>query len=197
MRLKRCKHCGRDFETAKQGAYLCPECALAARRASVYRERVCAVCGRTFRGYPKTKRCPECAALAAKDAAARYRQHGPARPIGSTDTCAACGREYVVNSSRQMYCPDCAKSVVPENIRAAKRAYNAVYAPEHAEEKEANRTGNKVCPICGAIVDTGRADVYCSPECRRAARRQWDKAAPSHQPEARRAAREAKRAEKE
>ena len=34
MRLKRCKHCGRDFETAKQGAYLCPECALAARRAS-------------------------------------------------------------------------------------------------------------------------------------------------------------------
>lgn len=193
MRTKKCKRCGGLFDTDKTGAYLCPACSLQAKLDSVCRERTCIDCGATFMGYPKSKRCPDCQAAVNRERERMHKRTGPKRPLGSTDHCEACGAEYVVESGRQRYCKKCARSETANNIRAAKRVYQAEYlTPERLEQKAENRSYNKVCPVCGNVFDTGRPDVYCSDECRKSVLRQLDRSAPSHQPEARKAALKAK-----
>ena len=193
MRTKKCKKCGTVFNTDKTGAYLCPECSRQAKLDSVCRERVCIDCGAAFIGYPKSKRCQDCQAAVNRERQRMNKRAGPKRPLGSTDLCEACGAEYVVESGRQRYCKKCAKDVTANNIRAAKRIYQSEYStPERLAQKEANRSYNKVCPVCGNTFDTGRPDVYCSDECRKSVLRQLDRSAPSHQPEARKAALKAK-----
>lgn len=144
-------------------------------------------------GYPKSKRCQECQAAVNRERERMHKRTGPKRPLGSTDHCEACGAEYVVESGLQRYCKKCARSETANNIRAAKRIYQTEYCtPERLARKEANRSYNKVCPVCGNTFDTGRPDVYCSEECRKSVLRQLDRSAPSHQPEARKAALKAK-----
>jgi hypothetical protein len=116
-------------------------------------------------GYPKSKRCPTCQAAANRVSAAAHKRNGPARPLGSTDICQNCGKEYTVESGRQRYCKDCAAEAVGENVRSHKRDYMATYEPEHSDEKESNRSYNKVCLICGKIFDDSLPSVTCSPEC--------------------------------
>lgn len=172
MRSKKCKHCGAVFETDQPGAYLCPACALSARQKSVYRQRVCIDCGRTFMGFPRSKRCPECQDEVSRARNRAYRKNGPARKLGSTDRCEACGAEYIVTSGLQRYCPDCSEKENLKNTRAHKREYQHAYMSEEPRraEKEANRSNNKVCKICGKTFDTGRTDVYCSEACRKIGR---------------------------
>jgi hypothetical protein len=165
MRIKSCKHCGQTFETDKRGAYLCPACALQAKRDSVYRERICIDCGTPFMGFPKSKRCPACQASVKRTRDAAQKRNGPRRPLGSTDTCQNCGKEYIVESGRQRYCKDCAAQAVGENVRSHKRDYMEAYAPEHRDEKEHNRSYNKVCLVCGKVFGDGLPSVTCSPEC--------------------------------
>lgn len=179
MRAKKCKHCGTLFETDKQGAYLCPECALASRQASHYRERVCIDCGKPFMGYPASRRCEVCAAERKRQVDREYKKRGPARPIGSTDICQKCGKPYIVSGGAQKYCKDCAEEAVRDKVRAAKQKYMAEYmTDDRIAAKEANRTNNKVCLICGAVFDDGQPSVTCSPECNRELKkRQHDKSA--------------------
>jgi DNA-directed RNA polymerase subunit RPC12/RpoP len=165
MRLKACKHCGQTFETDKPGAYLCPDCAAESRRRSVYRERVCIDCGASFMGYPKSKRCPDCQGKINRARNAQQKQRGPVRPLGSTDICQNCGKEYIVEVGRQRYCKECSAQAVHSNIKSHKRDYMASYSSEHQDEKEANRSFNKVCLICGKIFDSDKPTVTCSPEC--------------------------------
>ena len=193
MRTKKCKKCGAVFETDKTGAYLCMTCSRQAKLDSVCRERTCIDCGTTFIGYPKSKRCPDCQAAVNRERERMNKRTGPKRPLGSTDHCEACGAEYVVESGLQRYCKKCARSATVNNIRAAKRVYQAEYlTPERLEQKAENRSYNKVCPVCGNVFETGRPDVYCSDECRKSVLREADRSAPSHQPEARKAALKAK-----
>lgn len=171
MRQKACKNCGAVFETDKQGAYLCPACAAESRRKSVYRTRVCIDCGKEFMGFPKSKRCPECRDLVNRNRDAAFKQNGPARPIGSTDLCEKCGEPYIVEAGMQKYCKSCAADTVKSNILKHKREYQFAYTAAHLDEKESNRSYNKVCIICGKIFDTGKPDVTCSPECDRLRRK--------------------------
>lgn len=175
MRLKSCKRCGKAFETDRQGVYLCSDCAAAAKRASVYRERICTDCGTAFWGYPKSKRCPDCQAEIDRIRDRAQKHRGPARPLGSTDVCARCGREYVVMSGLQRYCKDCAPNAVRDNINVHKRQYMADNAQQDAARKAANRSSNKICVICGKVFDADTATVTCSPECAAIRRQQWQR----------------------
>ena len=59
----------------------------------------------------------------------------PFAKISVGDICEACGKPYIVQSGLQKYCPECAKTVVPETVREHKREYMA----EHSEELNAAR----------------------------------------------------------
>lgn len=52
--LKFAEKCGKNFytETGRSGTYLCPDCSLQSKWESVYRKRVCKLCGESFTGYP-------------------------------------------------------------------------------------------------------------------------------------------------
>jgi hypothetical protein len=70
-----------------------------------------------------------------------------------------------VESGTQRYCKNCAAGASRDSIRAHKREYASAYTAEHKAVKEANRTGNKVCIICGKVFDNGKPSVTCSPKC--------------------------------
>lgn len=164
MRTKKCKKCGKLFEIEKSEAYLCPDCATMARKTGAYRERVCMDCGATFCGFPKSKRCPDCQRAVNLARKRDYNKRGPVRGLGSVDSCEICGAEYVVESGRQRYCKDCAADAVRDEVRRAKREYNAS-RPEIIGKAREARKGCKVCPICGGAVPAGTVSVTCSPEC--------------------------------
>ena len=168
--LRICADCGALFEGSDADSVVCPECADRIRRESVLRDRVCVTCGRVFPGYPKAKYCPECRIEARRKADRECRQRkaaGTVRPIGSVDRCANCGKEYVVNSGLQRYCPECAEVVVPQNISAhkAERRQN----DPSIEQKRSARRKQKIsaCVVCGQPFppEASRKNT-CSDACR-------------------------------
>lgn len=68
------------------------------------------------------------------------------RPLGSTDKCIRCGKEYTVDSARQKYCPDCAYEAVRAVDRPASRAWNQAnketYYPSRNEKRRKERAEN-------------------------------------------------------
>lgn len=167
MRLKVCKKCGKTFqaETGRSERYLCEECYMQAKKDSVYRERVCQICGSHFMGYPRSMFCPECSQKRKKEQKRRYNSQKSARPLGSIDRCEICGKEYIVKSGLQKYCPDCAEKTINENISARKKEYNDINKERLYAHKEKMRINGHVCVICGKIFDSDTATVTCSPEC--------------------------------
>ena len=169
MRLKRCKRCGRDFWAPKTWNYLCPECGSAAKQETVMRPRTCRQCGAVFQGGPRAWYCPECRTERKRAQDRENKRTGkPARPIGSMDLCVRCGKEYTVNSGRQMYCPDCAKIVVREKERTRKKEYWAERKEQYADYKRAAADDSKVCVVCGKTFSARGPSVTCSEECARA-----------------------------
>ena len=118
MRLKKCAKCGKLFNTAKNEQTLCDECVATAKSTTI-RPRTCRECGAIFDGGPRAWYCPECRKIREKESAKHYRDNGPSRPLGSIDRCSVCGKEYVVNSARQRYCPACAPEAIREVDREA------------------------------------------------------------------------------
>lgn len=163
MRLKKCSKCGKLFNTEKNEQALCDDC-VAAGRATTIRPRTCRECGVTFDGGPRAWYCPSCRAIRQKENAKRYRQNGPARHLGSIDRCIICGKEYVVKSGGQHYCPDCAEEAVRQLDREASKRWNAEnnFYEQRARQP---RSGQKVCVICGKPISPGTARVTCSEEC--------------------------------
>lgn len=163
MRKKKCAKCGKIFETARYTQTQCDEC-LQTGKSNVIKQRVCKICGVTFDGYPRSYYCPECRIAQEKACAARYRKRGAARPLGSIDHCAICGKEYVVSSGLQKYCPDCAADAIRKKDNAASRAWNKENG-YYAKRTERPRSGFKVCVVCGKEFASKTAFVTCSPEC--------------------------------
>ena len=168
MRKRICKKCGKTFEvpTGKE-AYLCEECARKSKSNSVLRERTCKMCGTLFMGYPRSFFCPSCSAKRKKQQKKAYNRRNPARPLGSTDICESCGKPYIVNSSRQRYCPECAKEQVGKNIREHKREYMAENKEKSQSLKDETRGKRYVCVICGKEFEKHTTEVTCSPQCRK------------------------------
>lgn len=163
MRLKKCVKCGQLFAATRSEQRICDEC-LSAGRSTTLRPRTCQVCGATFDGGPSARYCPDCRAVRGKERAKKYRQNGPSRPLGSIDHCIVCGKEYVVNSGNQHYCPDCAEEAVRQLDRVASKKWNAKnnYYTRRSQE---GRNVQKICVICGGPVPPGTNRITCSPEC--------------------------------
>lgn len=172
MRNRICKNCGKVFEvpTGKE-AYLCEKCAKKSKSNSVLRERTCKICGVSFTGYPRSFFCPSCSAERKKQQKKIYNQRKPSRPLGSVDTCEACGKPYIVNSGRQRYCTECAEMKVKENIRAHKREYMAENSEKSKELKAETRGKRYICPICGKEFEKHTSAATCSDECEKELRR--------------------------
>ena len=125
-----CNQCGASYTTYAPRSSYCPACAAerqrianeeCRRRASAGLIRplgstdYCQLCGKPYVVASGRQRyCPECAARKRDEGnRARYLQQrrsdgNERRHIGSTDYCQLCGKPYVVTSSRQRYCPECA-----------------------------------------------------------------------------------------
>ncbi|MBS6216644.1 MAG: hypothetical protein KH338_11100 [Oscillospiraceae bacterium] len=116
--------------------------------AVVVKPRVCRQCGSVFDGGPRAWYCPSCRRERGKEATRRYRAKGciADRPLGSTDKCIRCGKEYTVDSARQKYCPDCAYEAVRAVDRPASRAWNQAnketYYPSRNEKRRKERAEN-------------------------------------------------------
>ena len=165
MRQRKCKNCGKIFNVpGGREQYLCPECSAEAKKNSVIRERICKNCGVAFLGYPRSFYCPACA-IERRKQKRRERGNRPYRPLGSVDICANCGKEYVVKSGLQRYCPECAEKVVAEKIKAHKREYMADNKEKSQARKSETRGKRYVCVICGKEYEKHTTEVTCSPEC--------------------------------
>ena len=164
MRLRSCKRCGKEYSTDRPGTYLCPACSSASRSTSV-KDRVCRQCGTTFPGGPRAWYCQSCRLDRRREADRRHHKTGAARPIGSTDTCAICGAEYVVDGPRQRYCKDCADSATKDAVRAHKREYAADNKDAMTAYKKGMRKNRSVCAVCGSVFTASTATVTCSPAC--------------------------------
>lgn len=171
MRQHICKNCGKIYLTDKQDSTVCPACAAEIKK-DVLRAKVCAMCGKEFVGYPRSKYCAACRPIAQREANRRHRKNGTARPIGSTDACINCGKPYVVVSSRQRYCPDCAKVVVPQNVKAAKRESRKERADEINAARAERRKDRRICAVCGKPFSAPTPTVTCSAECAAELKRQ-------------------------
>lgn len=171
MRQHICKNCGKIYLTDKQDSTVCPACAAEIKK-DVLRVKVCAMCGKEFVGYPRSKYCAACRPIAQREANRRHKKNGTARPIGSTDTCANCGKPYIVNSSRQRYCPDCAKVVVPQNVKAAKRETRKEHADEINAARAERRKDRRICAVCGKPFSAPTPTVTCGAECAAELKRQ-------------------------
>lgn len=165
MALKQCKYCGKPFVPSRQAQAVCEDC-LAAARSTTIRPRTCRACGTTFDGGPRAWYCPSCRAERQKEASRRARKEGTKRPLGSIDHCVICGKEYIVNSARQRYCPDCAPEAYVAADREASKAWNAAN-DYYAKRAQSPRSGIRLCVICGNPLPPGSNVVTCSPECRK------------------------------
>lgn len=165
MRLKACIKCGKLFPATKVEQCVCAEC-FAAERSTTIRPRTCRECGATFDGGPRAWYCSSCRAIRKKESAARCHKSGTIRPLGSIDHCTICGKEYIVNSSRQRYCKDCAPGAYRQADREASKKWNEEnnYYELRAQKP---RRGQKVCVICGKPISPGTPRITCSEECDR------------------------------
>lgn len=166
MRLKKCKECGKEFESTTLEQYKCPACVDKFRRENVRKvPKVCQICGISFEGFPGSKYCSICSNEAKRERERKYKKSGASRKLGDIDKCLACGNDYVVESGMQKYCKACSEKMLAQKTRDRKRAYNAEHYPERAVKRVENHSGAKVCVICGERIYASTPTVTCSPEC--------------------------------
>ena len=182
-----CKGCGREFIGAWQARF-CPECKtkrqleaktytaepqekneVKPRKITVLATRKCVVCGVEFLGGPSAKYCPNCRAKREKERAARYRKNGVSRKLGSIDYCQACGKEYIVASGLQKYCPECATEQIKMRDRKRGKEYAAEQRklnPDRVKEWKRVKYKEKTCPVCGKVFTPVRGkQKTCSDTC--------------------------------
>lgn len=146
----------------------------------VVKDRICRQCGRSFPGGPRAWYCPECRYVRRLESAARFRAKGNKadRPLGSLDKCVVCGKEYIVNSSRQKYCHDCAYEAVREVDKPESRRWNSEHKETYYPAKNAKRKVQRYCIICGAPITSKTCTVTCdNPDCKLERKRQRQRAA--------------------
>ena len=161
-----CKYCGKTYE-GDPGSSACPEC-VAKRKKTTVRDRVCRQCGKVFPGGPRAWYCPECRKVRTREQNIRHKRAGAARPLGSVDKCESCGREYIVNSGLQRYCPQCAAGKYREADREQSKAWNAANTTPERRKEERNAAKAEIpCAVCGKLFTPVGVAATCSPECRR------------------------------
>lgn len=163
--IRKCPECGKMFP-GNGDSRLCPECVRESRKQGVIRDRICVDCGASFPGGPRAKRCPECRIIARRENSKNFKREGPRRPLGSTDTCLLCGKEYIVEGGRQKYCRSCRRDGTLLWQRKHKKEYNK--RPEQIKAKRQSREERqKVCKYCLRVFWSNVSSNYCSDYCRK------------------------------
>lgn len=183
-----CIDCGKEFIGTWQSK-LCPECRAKRqedaekfipepksknetkpRKITTIAPRKCVVCGAEFLGGPSAKYCPNCRVKKEKERAARYRKNGASRKLGSIDYCQACGKEYIVASGLQKYCPDCAAEQIKMRDRERGKEYMAEQRklnPDRVKEWKRAKYKEATCPVCGkTFTPIDGREKTCSDDCR-------------------------------
>ncbi|EOS66510.1 hypothetical protein C817_05950 [Dorea sp. 5-2] len=159
--IRACQVCGKPFYGSKDNHY-CPDCAKTKKLDTVVRIRTCQDCGIEFSGGPRAKRCPNCAYIAKS----RRKRKPAARPIGSTDRCVVCGKEYTVNSGRQKYCSEsCQRKSLLEWQKEHKKGYYKSSGQDVKKQDRRNKT-QKICTYCLRPFTTNTSSNFCSDYCR-------------------------------
>ncbi len=172
MRQIKCRKCGAIFLSDSKDRTLCKACELETRRSSVYRERTCIDCGEKFKGFPKSKRCPDCQTKVNRERNAVYKRKGSNRKLRSEAVCENCGRTFLISSGLQRYCPVCAETAVRNNISRAKaEQYKKTDPQERRATRQKSRENRKVCVVCGNTFTSHTQTVTCSPECEKEQKR--------------------------
>lgn len=162
--IRTCRRCGAVLSiTGKSGKYLCDACRKQAKRETVYRERICTVCGASYLGAPAAKYCPECRLQIKRERDKMHKRQGYARKLGSTDTCQQCGKPYTVASGTQRYCPDCTDAAQQQNRSAKRKGYQQAHDPDRTTRRELHRDTRR-CIVCGAVISGDRA-LTCANTC--------------------------------
>lgn len=161
-----CLVCGKPF-WGTGDCFYCPSCAKKKKIDTVVKIRVCQDCGTEFYGGPRAKRCPDCAHKARQETNRRHKKTGTKRPLGSTDKCVICGKEYTVISGRQKYCSDaCQHKGVLEWQREHKRGYNKA-SGQDIKKQERRKQKQKICVYCLRTFKSSKSTNTCSDYCRR------------------------------
>lgn len=139
------------------------------------RDRICCECGRRFGGGPRAWYCPACRYERRKAQTRAYKARrlaGMTRPLGSVDHCTVCGGAYTVTGPNQRYCPTCAPDAVAAVDRQQALDWYRCNSDRINPERNARRryTARRCAMCCKPFDATGTA-IYCSDECRAAARR--------------------------
>jgi uncharacterized Zn ribbon protein len=137
-------------------------------------DRVCKVCGRSFRGGPRAFYCPECRYTRQRDREAGYRKNGSKRPLGSIDLCERCSKEYTVVSGLQRFCPECRPIHTTEYDRETSLEFYAEYKDRINQIRNPRRQQGMInCEWCGKEFISHNRSRACSPECRRELKNKW------------------------
>lgn len=161
---KICKYCNQQYD-GDPGSSACPECAEKVKRKTVL-TRICRKCGKAFPGGPRAWYCPDCRDLRRRNQSAEHKRRGTIRPLGSIDKCVVCGRDYIVNSARQRYCPTCAPEAVREVDRIQSKAWNKEHTtPAQRRDVRHNASAQIPCRICGKLFRPTSSAETCSPVC--------------------------------
>lgn len=155
-----CQSCGARYVGSRYSHY-CSVC-VEKIKSNVIADRICKDCGQHFSGGPRAMRCPVC-----REKAKRANSRKPvARPLGSTDLCERCSREYIVKSGRQKYCPDCQREALLEWQRNHKIGYSK--KPSVKIKKQEKRNNQmKVCKYCQRPFKVTTNTLYCSDYCKK------------------------------
>lgn len=167
-RTKRtCQVCGTPFY-GSDDHYYCPECARAKKLDTVVKIRTCQDCGVEFYGGPRARRCPDCAYKAKQETSRQHKKLGAKRPLGSIDKCPICGKEYIVVSGRQKYCPaaSCQRKGILEWQREHKRGYNKA-SGQYAKKMERRKQVKKICAYCLQEFVSNTSTNLCSEYCKK------------------------------
>ena len=160
--LRICRICGETFYDPRTGITLCRKCASEQKRKAVLKEHICKSCGSTFIGGTRAYYCPDCRLEIKRARGREYKRNGTSRPLGSTDICELCGKEYTVTSGIQRFCKACGEEKTKQqNREGAKKRMNKIIQSGNRPSRSVQR----VCVVCGAAFTSNDSALTCSPEC--------------------------------
>lgn len=172
MPTRKCVKCGAPFERRYEDQFLCEACAAKSKAnfAVKLKDRTCRTCGTTFKGGPRAWYCPTCRAERERVSRRKRNQHPPRRKLGSIDQCENCGKDYIVNSGLQRYCPECAPLMAQKKRNLISREWNKEHLDREAIKADrAQASSIRFCSVCGKEFSAEDAVVFqldiCSPEC--------------------------------
>lgn len=142
-------------------------------------KRICRQCGIEFMGGPRAWYCITCRSERRKQADVKAKREGPARHLGSVDQCVVCGKDYIVKSGKQKYCPDCAPEAIAEKDRHdGLKWYNENKNSYNPSRYQKRKKLEAVCTVCGKVFfPDGKPVKVCSDECRQKRKKQWQQKA--------------------